>query len=57
MIAAVKYLKIYLVKERIEEFPEGKFHALMEWAVSVDASSALIVRLNEYQYYKKIAIY
>lgn len=42
MIAAVKYLKNYLVKEGIEEFQEGKFRAPMEWALSVGASSAFI---------------
>ena len=42
MIAAVKYLKNYLIRERIEEFQEGKFRASMEWALSIGASSAFI---------------
>ena len=41
-IAAVKYLKNYLIRERIEEFQEGKFRASMEWALSIGASSAFI---------------
>lgn len=42
MIAAVKYLKNYLIKEGIEEFQEGRFRPPMEWAPSVGASSAFI---------------